>query len=326
MARVLITGGAGYVGSHAAKALAGVGHDCTVFDSLRTGRREFVKWGHFRHGDIRDRAVLAAVLAEGRFEAVMHFAALAYVGESVGQPLDYYDVNVSGTRVLLEEMMRADVPTLVFSSSCAVYGTPAQVPIGEATETRPVNPYGMTKLICERMMDDVEAAHGLKSVRLRYFNAAGADPDGEIGEHHEPETHLVPVALNVALGRQPHIQLFGRDYDTPDGSAVRDFVHVTDLAAAHVRALEYLLAGGASRSLNLGTGRGVSVREVIEAARTVTGRPIATEWAPRRTGDPGLLIADSAAARQVLKWAPTRSELTLMVGDAWRWHVSRFGR
>lgn len=236
MARVLITGGAGYVGSHCAKALATAGHEGIVFDNLTFGNREFVRWGPLIEGDIRDAAALDAVFRAHRVDAVMHFAALAYVGESVTEPSRYYDINVHGTRVLLDAMVRAEVPAIVFSSSCAIYGEPDHVPIVETTRLDPINPYGFTKLVCERMMDDFGRAYGLKSARLRYFNAAGAEPTAEIGEDHRPETHLIPLILDSAMGRSSQIKVFGTDYSTPDGTAIRDYVHVTDLARAHVLA------------------------------------------------------------------------------------------
>jgi UDP-arabinose 4-epimerase len=325
MARILIAGGAGYVGSHCVKALAAAGHDCVVFDSLLFGRREFVRWGPLVEGDIRDAAALDAVFTTHRIGAVMHFAALAYVGESVTAPGRYYDVNVNGTRVLLDAMLRAGVRTIVFSSSCAIYGEPKRVPIVEGTPPDPINPYGFTKLVCERMMDDFGRAHGLKSARLRYFNAAGAEPTGEIGEDHDPETHLIPLVLHAALGTRPAIQVFGTDYPTPDGTAVRDYVHVCDLARAHVLALNRLLDGGETLAVNLGSGHGVSVHQVIETARRVIGRAVPVRHGPRRAGDPAILVADAAKARELLGWSTERSDLPSIIADAWRWHAQRFG-
>ena len=291
MARILITGGAGYVGSHCAKALAAAGHEGIVFDNLTFGHREFVRWGSLVEGDIRDAAALEAVFSAHRFDAVMHFAALAYVGESVTVPGRYYDVNVNGTRVLLDAMARAKVPIIVFSSSCAIYGEPSQVPIVETTLHDPINPYGFTKLVCERMMDDFGRAYGLKSARLRYFNAAGAEPTAEIGEDHQPETHLIPLVLDAALGRKSEIKIFGTDYKTPDGTAIRDYVHVADLARAHLLALQYLLDGGDTIAVNLASGRGSSVREVIDTARAVTDASRSTHGeraaSTRRSGDSG---------------------------------------
>jgi UDP-arabinose 4-epimerase len=324
MASVLITGGAGYVGSHCAKALAAAGHQGVVLDNLARGHRDFVRWGPLFEGDIRDAAALEAVLRAHRIEAVMHFAAFAYVAESVTQPGNYYDVNVHGTRVLLDAMVRAGVPRIVFSSSCAIYGEPRAVPIVESTRPDPINPYGFTKLACERMLDDFGRAHGLRSARLRYFNAAGAEGSAEIGEDHNPESHLIPLILDAALGGSA-ILVFGTDYKTLDGTAVRDYVHVCDLARAHVLALAHLLDGGSSIALNLASGRGSSVREVIETARRVTERRIDTHGAPRRPGDPAVLVADAALARKVLGWSAERSDLATIVADAWRWHRQRFG-
>lgn len=323
MARILITGGAGYVGSHCAKAAAAAGHECIVFDSLASGHRDFVRWGPLIEGDIRDAAALDAVFSTQSIAAVMHFAALAYVGESVTDPGRYYDVNIGGTRILLDAMVRAGVPAIVFSSTCAVYGEPDVVPITEGVRLDPISPYGHTKLVCERMMDDFGRAYGMTSVRLRYFNAAGADPDGEIGEDHDPETHLIPLVLDVAAGWRKAISVFGTDYPTPDGTAIRDYIHVTDLADAHVRALAYLLRGGASTSVNLGTRRGVSVAQLIEAARRVTGLDIPVRSAPRRPGDPAQLIADPSRAEDVLGWAARGLELEPLLGDAWHWHRLR---
>ena len=326
MARILITGGAGYVGSHCAKALGASGHESIVFDNLLFGHREFVRWGELVEGDIRDAAALDAVFNAQRIDAVMHFAALAYVGESVKAPGLYYDVNVNGTRVLLDAMVRADVRAIVFSSSCAIYGEPDRIPIVESTRPDPINPYGFTKLACERMMDDFERAHGLKSVRLRYFNAAGADPTAEIGEDHQPETHLIPLVLDAALGRTSEIQVFGTDYQTPDGTAIRDYVHVSDLARAHVLAVQYVLGGGDTIAVNLASGRGASVREVIDTARAATGRKFDARDVERRPGDLSILVADATRARELLGWCAERSDLATIIADAWHWHKRRFDR
>ena len=324
MSRILITGGAGYVGSHCAKALAGAGHEGIVFDNLSTGHRSSVRWGRLIQGDIRDAAALDGVFGEYRIDAVMHFAALAYVGESVTLPGRYYDVNVHGTQVLLDAMQRAGVRQIVFSSSCAIYGEPDCVAIAESTKLDPINPYGFSKLVCERMMEDFGRAHGLKSARLRYFNAAGAESTGEIGEDHEPETHLIPLILDAALGRKPSIQIFGTDYQTSDGTAVRDYVHVSDLARAHVLTLQYLLDGGDTVAVNLGSGHGASVLQVIDTARAVTGLKIDVQEAPRRPGDPSILVAEANHARELLGWSPEQSDLTTIITDAWRWHKVRF--
>lgn len=325
LARVLITGGAGYVGSHCAKAAARAGHDCIVFDSLVMGHREFVRWGPLIEGDIRDAAALDAAFALHPVDAVLHFAALAYVGESVTGPGRYYDVNIGGTRTLLDAMVKASVRRIVFSSSCAIYGEPDAIPIGEATRRAPINPYGFTKHACEQMLDDFDRAHGVRSMRLRYFNAAGADPDAEIGEDHSPETHLIPLVLDAATGRRGAVAVFGGDYPTPDGTAVRDYVHVADLADAHVRALAYLLRGGETGAVNLGSGQGASVAQVIDTVRHTIGRDVPFQVAPRRAGDPAMLVADPAHARRVLGWSTRRSDLATIVADAWRWHQRRFG-
>jgi UDP-arabinose 4-epimerase len=325
MARILITGGAGYVGSHCAKALAAEGHDGVVFDNLLFGHREFVRWGPLTEGDVRDDAALDAVFSAHHFDAVMHFAALAYVGESVTTPGRYYDVNVNGTRTVLGAMVRAGVRSIVFSSSCAIYGEPDSMPISEHKVPNPINPYGFTKFVCERMMDDFGHAHGIKSARLRYFNAAGADPTAEIGEHHDPETHLIPLVLDAASGRKPDVTVFGTNYPTSDGTAVRDYVHVSDLARAHVLALQHLLDNGDSIAVNLGTGHGASVRQVVDTARRITGLEIVTRDASRRAGDPPVLVADPRKASELLGWAPQRSDLAAIITDAWRWHSKRFG-
>ena len=325
MARILITGGAGYVGSHCSKALAAARHEGVVFDNLLFGHREFARWGRLIEGDIRDASALDAVFSAYRFDAVMHFAALAYVGESVTAPGRYYDVNVNGTRTLLDAMVRAGVRSIIFSSSCAIYGEPERMPITEHTAPNPINPYGFSKLVCEHMMDDFDLAHGLKSARLRYFNAAGADRTAEIGEDHDPETHLIPLVLDAASGRRPIVTVYGTDYPTPDGTAVRDYIHVDDLARAHVLALQYLLNKGDTIAVNLGTGHGASVRQVIDTARRITGREIVVRDALRRAGDPPVLVADAKKASAVLGWAPQYSDLADIITDAWRWHNKRFG-
>lgn len=296
-----------------------------MLDSLAMGHRAFVRWGPLLEGDIRDAAALEAAFALHPVDAVMHFAALAYVGQSVTDPGRYYDVNIGGTRTLLDAMVKAGVRRIVFSSSCAVYGEPDAVPIGEATPRAPINPYGFTKHACEHMLDDFGRAHGVRSMRLRYFNAAGADPDAEIGEDHSPETHLIPLVLDAATGRRDAVAVFGGDYPTPDGTAVRDYVHVADLADAHVRALAYLLAGGETGAVNLGSGTGASVAEVIDAARRAIGREVPFRMAPRRPGDPARLVADPSLARTLLGWRTQRSDLPTLMADAWRWHQRRFG-
>ena len=317
--RVLVTGGAGYVGSHACKALAAAGHRPVAFDNLSNGHRAAVKWGPLEIGDIGDRASLEAALSRHRPDAIMHFAAFAYVGESVSAPAKYYRNNVSGALTVLEAAREHGIGTFVFSSTCAVYGVPDQVPIDEDAPRRPINPYGRSKVMIEQMLDDFEIAYGMRFACLRYFNAAGADPDGEIGENHEPETHLIPLTLQAAMGRRANVQIFGTDYPTPDGTCIRDYVHVSDLADAHVRALTHLAAGGASIRCNLGTGRGHSVRNVIDMARKVTGRTIAAENSPRRLGDPPALIALPGRASATLGWQPKLSDLETLLSTAWAW-------
>jgi UDP-arabinose 4-epimerase len=317
---ILVTGGAGYIGSHACKALARAGYTPIAYDNLVYGHRDAVRWGPFVEGDLGDAARLADTLARHEVAAVIHFAAFAYVGESMEKPQLYFRNNVVNTLALLDAMLTAGLRHIVFSSSCATYGTPARVPITEDTPQRPVNPYGESKLICERAIHWYGEAYRMSYAALRYFNAAGADPDGEIGEAHEPETHLVPLVLATALGRRAQIDIYGTDYPTPDGSAVRDYIHVQDLAEAHVAALGHLLDGGASLALNLGTGAGHSVREVIAAAERVTGRRIARREMARRAGDPPVLVADVARARAALGWQARMSGLDGILGTAWAWH------
>ena len=318
---VLVTGGAGYVGSHACKVLARAGYRPVVFDNLSRGRREAVRWGPLVEGDLADLARLSAALVEHRVSAVMHFAAYAYVGESVADPALYYRNNLGGTLSLLEAMRHAGVGKIVFSSTCATYGTPDAVPIREDSPQRPVNPYGETKLAIERALHWYGQAYGMRSVALRYFNAAGADPEGEIGECHEPETHLVPLVLRAALGQRPQIDIYGTDYPTPDGTAIRDYVHVQDLALAHLRALERLGGGGGNIAVNLGTGHGRSVREVIAAAEAATGRKVPAQAAPRRPGDPPALVADPSLAAGILGWRPQHSDLDTIIRTALAWQA-----
>ncbi len=322
--KVLVTGGAGYIGSHACKALAEAGHQPITFDNLSTGHAWAVRWGALEAGDMLDDRRLAEVFARHRPEAVMHFAALAYVGESMRDPARYQRVNVVGTLNLLDAARAAGVHRIVFSSSCATYGVPDRVPIAIDTQQTPINPYGWTKLAGERMLAEHCAAYGLGAVALRYFNAAGADPDGLIGEDHDPETHLIPIALDVAAGRRPHLDLYGDDYPTPDGTCIRDYVHVADLAEAHVRALDFCQSGSL-RVANLGVGRGYSVRQVIDAVRRVTGRAVPTRIVPRRPGDPPALVADVSAASTLPGWSARWTELDAMIDSAWRWHRRHFG-
>lgn len=320
MNTVLVTGGAGYIGSHACKALAAAGWQPVAYDNLSRGHRAAVRWGPLVEADILDRAALDRAIAQYRPRAVMHFAALAYVGESVSRPGEYYRNNVAGSLTLLEAVRDAGIDRLVFSSTCATYGLPRAALMDEAHPQQPINPYGATKLMVERMLQDFGAAHGLKSIALRYFNAAGADPDGEAGESHEPETHLVPLALDAAAGRGPGLTIHGDGHATPDGTCIRDYVHVSDLADAHVRALATLAAGSPGGAFNLGNGHGHSVREVIESVRRVTGRRIDVRTGPARAGDPPRLVADARRAREVLGWAPRRPSIDEIVASAWRWH------
>lgn len=322
---VLVTGGAGYIGSHTCKALAGAGYVPVTLDSMVYGHPWAVQWGPLVEGDLRDADLLDSVFALFRPMAVLHFAAFTSVGESVADPGRYYDNNVGGTIALLEAMRRAGCATVVFSSTAAVYGEPVVpgAPMDETHPLAPVNPYGRAKLAVEGMLADYGAAYGLRHMSLRYFNAAGADPDGELGEEHDPETHLIPLAIGAALGTRAPLKVFGQDYPTPDGTCVRDYVHVADLARAHILALEHLGAGGAPGSLNLGTGRGHSVREVLDAVGRAAGRPVPHEAAPRRAGDPGLLVAAAGRAREVLGWAPEFTDMDALVATAWRWHAAQ---
>jgi len=317
---VLVTGGAGYIGSHACMALAAAGWHPVTYDDLSNGHRWAVQWGPLEVGDIRDRSRLAEVMTRHRPRAVLHFAGLIEAGESVRNPTPFYDVNVGGTVALIEAMQAAAVSVLVFSSTAAVYGMLEQVPAPEEHPRRPINPYGHSKAMVEQVLSDVAATGRLTWTALRYFNAAGADPEARIGECHSPETHLIPLVLEVAHGSRSHVQIFGTDYDTPDGTCIRDFVHVTDLAGAHVAALHRMLGGGDSTVVNLGSGCGWTVRQVIEAARRVTGATIAVNESPRRPGDPAALVSDSQRAAQILGWRPAHADLEGIVRDAWRWY------
>jgi UDP-arabinose 4-epimerase len=317
---VLVTGGAGYIGAHACKALARAGYTPVAYDSLVRGHDWAVKWGPLERGDILDGARLAEVFAKHRPAAVMHFAAFAYVGESVAEPAMYYRNNVEGTLSLLAAMRAAGVGRLVFSSSCATYGVPASVPIREDARQAPINPYGASKLMVERILADYRTAYGLESVALRYFNAAGADPEGETGEAHDPETHLIPLALEAAAGARPHITIHGDDYATPDGTCIRDYVHVSDIADAHVLALAALESGRPLQpAYNLGGGPALSVAEVIGKAGQVAGRTIPVVVGPRRAGDPAVLTADAGRAAADLGWRPRYPDIDDMIAHAWAW-------
>ncbi len=318
--RIFVTGGAGYIGSHACKALAAAGHEPIVYDNLVHGHRWAVKWGPLITGDLLDQQQLCAALNAHRPEAVMHFAAYAYVGESVEKPARYYRNNVTGTLSLLQAMLSCKINKIVFSSTCATYGLPREIPITEAHVQNPINPYGAGKLMIERVLADFQRAYGMQYVSLRYFNAAGADPTSQIGELHEPETHLIPRVLGVAAGRQSHIHIYGSNYDTPDGTCIRDYVHVTDLAQAHLLALEYLIQQGRSAVFNLGNGNGFSVQNVIDMVAQVTGASIAVKPSTRRVGDPPILVGSAELARKVLGWAPHYPDLETIVATAWRWY------
>jgi len=321
MAAILVTGGAGYVGSCVCKSLARAGYTPVVLDNLVAGHRAAVRWGRFFQGHIDDGALLKEIFTSFDIAAVMHFAAFCYVGDSVKEPARYYRNNVAATLALLTAMVESGVSNFIFSSSCAVYGNPGEIPISETHPTCPVNPYGRTKLMVEMMLRDLSEANGLHAVSLRYFNAAGADPEGELGEDHRPETHLIPLVLQVALGKRPHIEIYGDDYPTKDGTCVRDYIHIDDLARAHILALERLLDGSAGGAYNLGNGTGYSVREVIETARRVTGRPIVEKVSQRRAGDPPVLVSAGKKAAAELNWSARFTSLDAIVETAWRWHM-----
>ena len=326
--KVLVTGGAGYIGSHAVLALGRAGYEVVILDNLVYGHRDLVESVlevPLVEGDVADRPLVERVLREHDIGAVMHFAAYAYVGESAADPGKYYANNVAGTISLLEAMRAVGVARLVFSSTCAVYGVARDLPITESHPQEPINPYGAGKLMVERMLQDYDAAYGLRSVRLRYFNAAGADPDGLLGEDHTPETHLIPLVLRTALGRQPSVSIFGYDHPTPDGTCIRDYIHVSDLADAHVLGLRYLENGGATAVFNLGNGNGFSVNEVIEAARRVTGREIPADIGPARPGDPPALVGSADHARRALGWQPRYPDIEDIIAHAWAWHRKRHG-
>lgn len=320
---ILVTGGAGYIGSHTCKCLAEAGWRPVALDNLVYGHRWAVRWGPMVIGDLKDVSSLDDAFAVHRPQAVIHFAAYAYVGESVADPGKYYVNNAAGTLNLLEAMRRHDCRNVIFSSTCATYGMPEAVPIAEDHPQHPISPYGRSKLIIEWMLEDYAAAYGFRYAALRYFNAAGADPGGELGEAHDPETHLIPLAVEAALGRRPHLEVFGDDYPTEDGTAVRDYIHVSDLADAHVKALQHLLEGGSSLRLNLGTGNGYSVLEILNAVREAGGKEVPSRKAPRRPGDPPVLVAQANRAQQLLGWRPKHSSLQYIIETAWKWHEAQ---
>jgi UDP-glucose-4-epimerase GalE len=319
---ILVTGGAGYIGSHTAKALAAAGYQPIVLDNLSTGNSWAVQWGPLFNHDLADCNLIRTVIEKNNIESVVHFAANAYVGESMRYPQKYFDNNVINSLNLLNTMLQCGVQNIVFSSSCATYGDPKFVPISENHPQVPVNPYGDSKLFIEKVLRWFGESHGMRSVCLRYFNAAGADPEIEIGEHHDPETHLIPLIIEAALTQSEPVKVFGTDYPTPDGSAIRDYVHVTDLANAHVKALRYLEHGGENTALNLGTGSGHSVREVIKSVERVTGYCVPLCESPRRAGDPPVLAANANKAKEILDWTPHFINLDEIVDTAWNWHIS----
>ena len=317
---ILVCGGAGYIGSHINKLLAQKGYDTIVYDNLIYGHREAVKWGKFVEADLCNRAALDRVFGENKIDAVFHFAAFAYVGESVTEPAKYYFNNVCNTLNLLETMRAHDCNKIIFSSTCATYGIPEKLPITEDMPQNPINPYGATKLMVERIFKDYNTAYGLKYVALRYFNAAGADPDCEIGENHNPETHIIPLVLDAAYGKRPDIKVFGSDYPTRDGTCIRDYIHVTDLADAHLLALEYLNKGGESGFFNLGNENGTSVLEVIDSVKRVTGKEFKVTLAPRRPGDPPTLVGSSKRAQEILGWKPRFADIDTITKHAAEWY------
>lgn len=323
---ILVTGGAGYIGSHSVLSLQKAGYEVIILDNLVYGHQDLVETvlkTKLIIGDTCDRSLLRQIFTDHQIDAVMHFAAYAYVGESVSQPAKYYHNNVVGTLTLLEAMLEAKIDKFVFSSTCATYGIPDSVPIKEEQPQNPINPYGATKLMVERILQDFAQAYDFRSVCLRYFNAAGADPAGNLGEDHSPETHLIPLVLQTALGKRESISVFGTDYDTPDGSCVRDYIHVLDLAQAHILALEYLLQDGQTDVFNLGNGSGFSVKEVIAAARKITGKEIPAKMSDRRPGDPPTLVGSGVKAQEILGWQPQYSNLDDIIAHAWQWHQKR---
>ncbi|MFN7056819.1 UDP-glucose 4-epimerase GalE [Hyphomonas sp.] len=322
MPTVFVTGGAGYVGAHCCKAFAEAGWTVVVYDNLQRGWRDFVRWGELIEGDILDLEALTAAMQRVKPDAVAHFAALTFVGESTEDPGLYYRNNVLGTLNILAAMRASGTGALVFSSTCATYGPPVRLPLDETHPQAPINPYGRTKLMAEWALQDHDTAHGIRHVALRYFNAAGADPSGLIGERHEPETHLIPLALRGAGDESYTLNIFGTDYDTPDGTAIRDYIHVNDLARAHLAALDHLRRGGASEAINLGTGTGTSVLEIRNSVEQITGRKVNTVLGPRRAGDASRLVADTEKAMQLLGWKAECSDIDTIISTAWAWHLA----
>jgi UDP-glucose 4-epimerase len=320
---ILVIGGCGYIGSHMVKCLLNAGHHVTVLDDLSAGFKDSLLGGTLIVGDCGDRTLLDKLFTTTQFDGVLHFASFIQVGESVINPAKYYQNNVAKTLTLLEAMKDHGLKNLIFSSTAAVFGEPVYIPIDEKHPCQPINPYGMSKRMVELMLADFDNAYGLRSVALRYFNAAGADPEARIGERHEPETHLIPLALQAVLGKRPPLKVFGRDYDTPDGTCIRDYIHIDDLSDAHLLALEYLWQGGQSAAFNLGNGAGFSVQQVLDSVSQITGVVVPIENAPRRAGDPARLVADSALAKKILGWQPRYAELEIIVQHAWQWEQRR---
>ena len=321
--KILVTGGAGYIGSHTAKYLERAGHVPVVLDNMCFGHEYAVKWGPLEKGDLGDAGFVKGVFKRHKIDAVVHFAAFAFVGESMTEPRKYFQNNTVNALILLDAMLDAGVKEFVFSSTCATYGDPMRMPLDEEHPQRPVSPYGESKFFVERMLHWYAQAYGLKYAALRYFNASGADPEGEIGEDHTPETHLIPLVIEAAMGKRTHISVFGTDYPTPDGTAVRDYIHVNDLADAHLRALNYLREKQQNIALNLGTGGGNSVREIIAAVEAVSGKKVPVKESPRRAGDPAVLVADARKARATLAWSPKYADIKQIVEHAWKWHNRR---
>lgn len=321
---ILVVGGAGYIGSHMVKMLALAGHSVVTLDNLSNGYRDAVAYGDFVEGDIADRSLLDKLFTEYQFDGVMHFASYIQVGESVQKPAMYYENNVTNTQVLLDAMVRNDIKHFIFSSTAAIFGEPEYTPIDEKHSKLAINPYGRSKWMVEQILQDYDTAYGLKSVCLRYFNAAGADPEGELGERHLPETHLIPLVLQAASGRRDNITVYGDDYDTPDGTCIRDYIHINDLCSAHLLALEYLLNGGETKSYNMGNGLGYSIKDVIDVAKKVTGIDFSVEIGQRREGDPARLVADSKLIKLELGWKPEYTDLMTIILHAWQWEKNYF--
>jgi len=317
--KILVVGGAGYIGSHMVKMLSLAGHHVVTLDNLSNGYRDAVKYGDFVEGDIADSVLLDKLFAENQFDGVMHFASYIQVGESVEKPSMYYRNNVTNTQVLLDAMVEHDIKSFIFSSTAATFGEPEYTPIDEKHPQAPINPYGHSKLMVEQILADFDHAYGLKSFSLRYFNAAGADPDGELGERHIPETHLIPLVLQAASGRRESITVFGDDYDTPDGTCIRDYIHINDLCSAHLLALEYLVNGGETKAYNMGNGEGYSIKELIDVAKSVTGNDFTVVMGERRDGDPARLVADSKLLQSELSWKPEYPDLETIIRHAWEW-------